>query len=88
MDKHKCGWRNRYRGPEERQDVVDILIEAMGDGSYGRGADAYCGGLKLPNPFTPDTSMDHYNPPERPRTGVDSMGPPPGMFEKRDTSKQ
>lgn len=88
LDKDRCGWRDRYRSPDQRQEVVDILIEAMGDGSYGRGADAYCGGIKLPNPFTRDTASDHYNPPERPRSGVDSMPPPPGMTEETDTSKE
>lgn len=39
----KGKWRHRLRDPDQRREVVDILKAAMGNRSYGRGVDPYCG---------------------------------------------
>lgn len=62
----------------------------MGNRSYGRGADAYCGGIRLPDiekQAFGSYADDHWNPMSRPRSGVDSI-PFPDVLLDDPASRQ
>jgi len=76
-DVEGAGWHQRLKVPQQRKEVVDILKHAMGNRSYGRGADTYCGGVFFPDMYEDwDEETEHYNPMRRKRGGVDSIPPP------------
>jgi len=81
-DETKGGWRHRLRAPSDRLRVVDMLKEAMGNRSYGRGADPYCGGVDFEDEWDEwNEAAEHYNPLSRKREFKTSLPPPRNVLE-------
>jgi len=82
-DPKRSGWRHRMKLPADRKIVVDMLIEAMGNRSAGRGADPYCGGQHWPDEWDDwDEENEHYNPWSRPREVPGSIPPWHNIIER------
>eukprot|EP00960_Hanusia_phi_P049340 759506-Hanusia_phi.AAC.2 len=62
-DPNKGGWGLRLKTPTHRKEVLDILLEAAGNRSYGRGADPLLGGIIFPDPWDEwDEETEFVNP--------------------------